>query len=268
MAWVNDPTEHSRSYGIGVAARNGVTAAIIASRGFGGPRSIFDDSKYNIYDAYSGAMNLGEINRGLGEDFAIARHLGFKIYPCCGDIHSGLDALLKILSDHNIATDQITAITHQVKESRRPVIDNNPLRSHNAQYIMAVAAVERRIQWDDFLRDRRSEPEIGRMFDRVRLIGSDALASSPCPAPAIVDVEVAGGRTYSERVEAAKGHSANPMGLEELEQKFMTYAEPVVGEIRARRIKEMVGDLENLTDVRDLMAQIAPVSTKAKTKGL
>ena len=253
IAWVDDPTEHSRSYGIGVAARNGVTAGLLAERGFGGPQGIFDQMKYNIFDAFSGAMHLEELTQNLGTEFYIERADGFKQYPCCGDIHSGIDALLKIISEHELHIGEISQIIHKVKETRRPVIDNNPLRSHCAQYIMAVAAVEREIRWDDFLLDRRQEDVIGAMAQRVSLIDSPELAHSPAAAPAIVEVKTNRGETFSERVDFAKGRSENPLTQSELEAKFIKWAIPVVGEVRALQIISTVQRLEELTDIRELI---------------
>src|SRR5690606_4438176 len=37
MAWESDETENSRPFQMGMAARNGVTAAMLAAQGFGGP---------------------------------------------------------------------------------------------------------------------------------------------------------------------------------------------------------------------------------------
>jgi 2-methylcitrate dehydratase PrpD len=242
IAWVDDPTEHSRPFGVG-----------LASRGFGGPQGVFDGSKYNIFDAYSGAMNLAEVTRDLGTDFALIRHEGFKKYPCCNDIHSGLDALLQILAEHRIETSQIESIVHYVREDRRPVIDNNPLKSHNAQYILSVAAVERRLRWDDFLKDRRSEPEIGRLYARTHLLGAEELDRSPFAEPAIVEVQTVGGQRYVQRVDAARGHLGNPLTEEELREKFASFAVPIVGVSSARRIVDMVDHLEELADIRELI---------------
>jgi 2-methylcitrate dehydratase PrpD len=253
IAWVDDPTEHSRSYGIGVAARNGVTAGLLAEMGFGGPRGIFDPMKYNIFDAFSGAMHLEELARDLGSEFYIERADGFKQYPCCGDIHSGLDALLAILEEHHLDPEEIGEITHIVRGDRRPVIDNNPLRSHNAQYIMAVAAVERRIRWDDFLRDRREEPEIGDMAKRTRLVGSAELVDSPAAAPAIVEVRTTDGREFRKRVDYRKGDSENPLSPEELEEKFIGLATPAVGDAQGKEIVSVVRRLEELADIRELI---------------
>lgn len=250
IAWVDDPTEHSRSYGIGVAARNGVTAGLLAERGFGGPQGIFDPMKYNIFDAFSGAMNADELTRNLGSDFYITRHDGYKQYPCCGDIHTGLDALLDILQRHEIRPEGIASITHKVNSKRRPVIDNNPLRSHNAQYIMAVAAVEREIRWDDFIKDRRVEPAIGAMYEKVTLTDTSEL---DLPGSAIVEVQTVDGNAYAQRAEYRKGQRNNPLNQAELEAKFMRLATEVVSERRAQEIMHVVLNLEQLDDMNEIV---------------
>jgi 2-methylcitrate dehydratase PrpD len=254
MAWLDDPSEHSRAYGIGVAARNGVTAGLLAERGFGGPEGIFDAMKYNIFDAYAGEMHPAELTRDLGRDFYIEQADGFKQYPCCGDIHSGLDALLAILAEEGIESRQIAAITHYVRPERHAVIDNNPLRSHNAQYIMAVAAVNRAIRWDDFLEDRRAQPEIQALFGKVRLEKLAELDRSPGAAPAIVEVTTINGQRYRRRVDFAKGRSQNPFSPAELEQKFIRLATTVVDEQQARQMIHVINRLEELSDAGELVA--------------
>ncbi len=257
IAWIYDPTEHSRPFGIGLGAHNGVMAALLAAKGFGGPQRVFDGTQYNIFDAYSGAMDLSYITQDLGEDFAITRHDGFKKYPCCNDIHTGLDALLKIMKDNELQHEQIASITHKVKEHRRPVIDNNPLKSHNAQYILSVAAVEGRLRWDDFLNDRRTEPTIGAIYGRTRLVGAPELANSPNQEPAIVEVTTLDGRCFSEHVEVARGHMLNPLSRSELEAKFLGWAKEVVGVERGHEIIAAIDSLETLGDVNELMDLIA-----------
>jgi len=257
IAWVNDPSEQSRPLNNGLAARNGIQAALLAAKGFGGPLGILDDIKYNIFEAYSGAMNLEEITRELGFDFAITRHDGYKKYTCCYDIHTGLDGLLKILNENDITAGQIEKITHTVSTTRKSVIDNNILRSHNAQYIMSVAAVQREIKWDDFLNDRRIEPEIGDMFKRIHLEGSKELAASPFHEPAIVEVKTKDGQSYTEQVNLPRGHLKNPMTTEELKQKFLRFAATAVSDKRAEQIIDMVTRLETLESVRDLTALLA-----------
>ena len=63
-------------------------------------------------------MNLAEITRELGSDFAITRHDGYKKYPCCYDSHTGLDALLTILNRHDVQATQFGQVTHTVSATR------------------------------------------------------------------------------------------------------------------------------------------------------
>ena len=70
---------------------------------------------------------------------------------------------------------------------------------------MAVAAVERQIRWDDFLRNRRAEPAIGAMATKTRLIRHRSCHLLSRRSPAIVEVKTTDGRTLRRRVDYAKG---------------------------------------------------------------
>jgi len=201
ITWVNDPTENTRPFVIGVAARGGVTAALLAKLGFGGPRRIFDPGKFDIYDAYAGEAHPERLLDGLGRDVWILQAHRFKRHPCCGDIHTGLDGLLAIRAEERLAAGDIARVVHRVKKDRAPVIDGNPLRSHCAQYIMAVAAVEGALELSTFLKDRSGEPAIAEMMKRVELVGDAALDAWPSSAPAVVEVTTRDGRRFVRRVE-------------------------------------------------------------------
>jgi 2-methylcitrate dehydratase PrpD len=261
MTWVDDPTENSRPLVIGMAARGGVTAALLAQMGFGGPPAILDGGKYSIYDAYAGEMHLDRLTDALGEVLWITRTYGYKRHPCCGDIHTGVDALLSILDEHRITADDVAAIVHRVKADRAPVIDNNPLKSHCAQYIMAVAAVRRKIDSGDILEDRRrADPRIRSLVERVRLIGDPAMDAWTAHAPAVVEVTTRDGRTLTARVDEATGRRENPMTKAELEQKFMDLATTRISRSAAARLMELVYGLDRVADVGELAAllRVAP----------
>jgi 2-methylcitrate dehydratase PrpD len=282
IAWVNDPTEDSRPYVIGMAAHCGVMAALLAKMGMGAPLGIADDGKYTIYDAFSGTMHLEEVTRDLGEVYWITRYGGFKRYPCCGDIHSGIDALLKIVTENDLPPAEILEIIHRVHPSRAQVIDNNPLKSHCAQYIMAVAAVRREIDSDVIVTDLRlTDPLIRDLSRRTRLVG-DAANEVPGAGSAIVEIRVRDGRVFREafrpshlrpeaahasaphsrepgmrspRESAGRGQSGEekPFTRAELEEKFMELATARIPPDRAAQLLERVNTLETLDDTARLM---------------
>jgi 2-methylcitrate dehydratase PrpD len=253
MTWVTDKTENSRPFVIGMAARGGVTSALLAKLGFGGPPAILDDAKYSIYDAYAGEAHPERLLAGLGEEeLWIRRAGGFKRHPCCGDIHTGIDGLVGILEDERIATDDIARIVHRVKADRFPVIDGNELKSHCAQYIMAVAAVNRKIGRDDILLDQRADPRVETIYRRVTLVGDPKMDPWEASSPAVVELTTTDGRRFTRRVDWPKGNCNNPMTRAELEAKFFELATTRIPRDRAERLMELVYDLENLADVSAL----------------
>lgn len=255
VTWVDDPTENSRPLVIGLAARGGVTAALLAKLGFGGPTSILDPGKYSIYDAYSGEAHLDRLVDGLGADpLWITKTTLFKRHPCCGDIHTGLDALITLRQQHGFGPDDIRAIEHRVKADRAPVVDANPLRSHCAQYIMGVAAVNGKIAADDILTDRRADPRIRAMIDRVRFVGDPNLDPWEAPSPAVVRVTLHDGRAFTQRVDWPKGMPRNPFTRAELESKFLELATTRISRDRAERLLGLVNRLERVEDVEEIAA--------------
>src|SRR5260370_40888394 len=66
LAWVSDPTEHSRPFNMGLASRHGVFAAQLASCGFGGPPAIFE-VKYPLGQAFSGHWQWSELFDWVGD---------------------------------------------------------------------------------------------------------------------------------------------------------------------------------------------------------
>jgi 2-methylcitrate dehydratase PrpD len=257
LAWETDPTEHSRPFNPGIAARNGTTAALLASFGFGGPPDVFE-GRFNVFGAFSEPQTGGtwgrpdELTRALGEDFLIT---GFavKLYSCCAFLHPGLDALLKIVRERDLGPREVGRIDLRFPTNGTKLIDDNELKSHCAQYVLPIAVKERRVTIDDILQDRRTDPEIGALSRHVRVVADDALDQTfPERYATIVEVTTQGGERYAERVDYARGCPQNPVSYEEIAAKFADLAGPALGAERAGRVKAMVAGIERLADVAEL----------------
>jgi 2-methylcitrate dehydratase PrpD len=64
---------------------------------------------------------------------------------------------------------------------------------------------------------------------------------------------VVSGQRHSVFVEHASGTAENPMSDDSLETKFRANSEPVIGSDRSARVRALVGRLESLADVRELI---------------
>jgi len=260
MSWVDDPTEHSRPFVMGNAARNGILAALLAKMGFGGPQGIFDAGKYNIYDAFSDEMHLDSLLNGLGTEFLVEKALTFKLYYCCGDIQPGIYALLKILEENSIETSEIREIVMTVKGDHKARIDNNPLKSHNAQYILAVAAVNRESRWDDFVIDHTNNREIQKMLGLIKLQGSDLLSKYPF-ATTILQVKTENGSIFEKKIVPSQEamnwmNTGIPLTQNDLEERFLAMTTSLIGSGEGKQIIKAVNSLESLSSVRELLSLI------------
>jgi len=253
LAWKEDFTENARPFNHSIAARNGVTAALLAARGFGGPPDIFQGI-YNIFRAFSadGGSDPKQISLDLGNKYAVTE-LAFKKYSCCAFLHPGLDALFMIMDRHELGSVDIESIVLHFAKNGTELIDGTELRSHSAQYILPVAAVNRKVMIDDILYDQRSEPEIDRLMAHTKVVGNEELdAGYPERYSSIVEVTTKGGRTYSERVDYAAGTPQNPFSREEIIRKFFDLSSTAVDKAIAERIVQTVENIESLNDVNSL----------------
>jgi 2-methylcitrate dehydratase PrpD len=247
LAWVSDTAEHARPVTKGIAARNGVTAAHLASCGLSGPPAIFE-GKYPLGTAFTGEFDPARLFDGLGENFKVME-LYFKDYACVSFTHPGIEGLLDICRAEQLQADDITRITLRFPASGYKVIDGNPLRSHCAQYLLALAAYKGRIVFDDVLNDRRSEPGLAALSRRVSVIGDPVLDETyPAVYRTIIEVE-AGDKTYARDITHPKGSAANPFTTAEVEEKFRRITADSIREAQQDAIIQAICKLEEADDI-------------------
>lgn len=156
---------------VGKAARNGVVAARLAGAGF--------DGNPTAFEARQGFLNLFN-GPGTYDADAIVDHLGsrwdladpgpvMKIYPCCGLMHSGLDAVLGLRQDYGLSAQDVESVTVRVHEYVPTVMHvTEPSTGYQAKfsvpYCTAAAVVDGRCDLATFDNVR---PEIARWSERV-----------------------------------------------------------------------------------------------------
>jgi 2-methylcitrate dehydratase PrpD len=251
LAWSSDPTEHSRPFNMGLASRHGVFAAHLASCGFGGPPAIFE-GKYPLGKAFTGQWNESELFDGLGERFKMME-LYFKLYACCAFIHPGLDGLLDIMGKDAVQAGEIDRISLRFPKSGYKIIDNNPLRSHCAQYVLALAAWRGYVDFYDILNDQRSDERIRCLSERVEVIGDEEMDRTyPDLYRSVITVHTRDGKAYTRDVTHPKGSPENPASPAVLDEKFDTLTDGIVDSARSAEIKNAVYNLECLRGIGEL----------------
>jgi 2-methylcitrate dehydratase PrpD len=266
LAWANDPTEHSRPLNPGLAARNGTTAACLARLGFGGPPAPFE-GKYDAFTAFSGSANPDALLRDWGKRFYLPE-LAYKRYSSCAFTHPGLDALLGLAADEKLRASDVERIVLRFPKNGAHMIDDNPLKSHCAQYVLPVGLVFGRVIIDDILFDRKRHREVARLSAGMTVVHDPALDTNyPERYTSIVELHLKDGRALSRQVEFAKGTREDPLTADEVRDKYFRLTGPVIPRARAEAIMTLVDGLDGARDLDRLAALLRqPTGRGGKAK--
>jgi 2-methylcitrate dehydratase PrpD len=253
MAWESDPTENARPFQMGMAARNGVTAALLAQAGFGGPRAIFDHG-HTVFRAFSRNPRPELLTKSLGEGFKGVTELAIKPYSCVAFLHPGLDALLGLQRDNRLAIGDIDSIALHFARSGTHCIDGNPLKSHCAQYVLPVALTPESLRIRDLFFDRReSDADVARLSSRVTVVKDDGALEQAFPEhyATVVEIRCRDGRVLTRRQDIARGSPEAPLSDAELRGKFELLAGTVASPKRIAGTLAAVDALWDAPQVED-----------------
>jgi 2-methylcitrate dehydratase PrpD len=236
----------------GPAARNGVTAALMAQFGFTGADTIFEGER-GFLRAFTDQSDASQLTAGLDRPYQL--DIEFKPYSCARPIHNAIDCALEIRNRDKPALD---AIQH-IEMVRHPDWahyhqNKTPKTYHEAQvslpYSIAVALKEGQALLKQYSDRKLKDPVLRRISD---LTSFTVDASLPRGVSCRMTMTMNDGRQFVSQVDYPKGSIQNPMSDEELRAKFDSLAVPVVGAARAAQIAELAGAIEKCGDVGQLM---------------
>ena len=94
-------------------------------------------------------------------------------------------------------------------------------------------------------------PQVLALKRRIELIGDEALEHAPT-RQAILEFRTRDGRVLRNHTQAVRGTAANPMTREDVDAKSFDLIAPVLGKDRARKLIDVVWNIEKVSDVRKL----------------
>jgi 2-methylcitrate dehydratase PrpD len=252
MAWESDPSENSRPFQMGMAARNGLTAALLAAAGFGGPPAVFDHG-HTVFKAFSRDPRPELLTRGLGGRWDGIAELAIKPYPCVAFLHPALDALFELVRDRGLQADDVDEIVMRFARSGVHCIDANPLKSHCAQYVLAVALARGRLEVADLFVDRRlSDNLIRDLARRVRVEADDGALEAAFPEAYATELELRtrSGQSFRRRHDIARGYPEAPLTAAEVEAKLDALLASIGPVARGPALKHAIRMLPQAPDLQ------------------
>jgi 2-methylcitrate dehydratase PrpD len=251
-AWQRD-TDHIEKALVfgGFPARNGVSAALIVQLGGTGVADIFSGDD-NFLMTFAPAASPADLIDKLGERFEVTR-TNIKKWTVGSPIQAPLDAIEIIRKRRPFNTDEVQGVDVRVATSEAKTVNDREMRSISLQHMVAVMLIDRTISFEAAHDTRRlQDPAVLRVRAKVRLVPDEELERHYPRREAIVEITLADGTKLTERVDAVRGTSDNPMTRDEVAAKARDLMTPVIGSAKAERLIKTVLTLETVKDIRTL----------------
>jgi 2-methylcitrate dehydratase PrpD len=248
----------------GRAAQNGIVAATLASGGFtGGADGL--DGQWGFFSVFGGGADTDRISGVLGKPFAIVNPgVSIKPYPCGSLSHPSMDAMLKLVVDHDIKPDQVKQIRVRAGSN---ILE--PLRYKTAKteleakfclpFLMTALVLRRKAGIHEFTDEfvasepvQRMMPLVETKFDAaIEARGFDKMRS-------VIEVDLKDGRSFVQPSdERYRGGPEKPFTREELHEKFTDCASLVLSKERIAKALQLIEGVDTLKNVRELVAGLA-----------
>lgn len=245
-----------KSFHAGKAAQNGLLAGLLAERGFDSTQEIVEGRKgyCRIYSATSAPEALTE---QLDGPWLIESN-GHKPYACGVVLHPLIDAMVALHGRPGVdprAIERIDLFVHPLVISITGVMEpSTGLQSKfSFRHSAAVALVDGTAGIPQYSDAKATDPLLVALRRKVHAVGDEALGKDEARAV----ITSADGQRHEVHIPHASGTVANPMSDAAIEAKFVANAVPVIGEEHARRFVAAVNTLEDVGDVRELIALLA-----------
>jgi 2-methylcitrate dehydratase PrpD len=235
------------------AARTGVLAAGLASRGFTCMDNVLEGGK-GFVDVFGKGGSLHRAVDGLGDRFELLAN-AYKPYPSGIVVHPGIDACLDIAGrlppDAAIAAVRLRVhpLALELCGRRDP---RTPVEAQLSLFHWAAATLLQRAAGIGVLRQACiDDHSIGALRSRIDAIADPALERDE----AIAEVVLQDGSRLHAHVAHARGSMARPMTDAELDAKFRAQADTRLPKAARERLLDLCRHVARLDNVG---AQISP----------
>ena len=245
---------------VGRAAENGITAALLAARGFAADPDALD-GPWGFYAVQGGGVSAEKISQGFGRTWSILEPgVSIKPYPCGVLTHPTIDLMLKLVTEHRIQPDEIQTVkvyagSNILNPIRYPIAGDHLQAKFSLPAALAMIALARRAGKREFadafvgstamqaMQRRIStalDPDIEKMgFDKMR---------------SRIAIHLKDGRSVEGWAdERYRGGPDNPLSDADLEAKVRSCCEGVLDSAAQAKLIDAAWSVTLLQDSGQLM---------------
>jgi 2-methylcitrate dehydratase PrpD len=252
----------------GRSAEAGVMAALLAARGFVGPRYILEAEDGGFLFGMSDTPRPGMITQDLGS-YWHADATCFKPHACCGSNHACVDAAIALVRENNLDLADVARVVAGIPSvvQTQTGFDYRGDSVLNAQmslrYNIAVAMVDGQAYLEQFTPERIVEKQVFDLSQRVEIEIDPAIDRAyPEIYGGKVTIVTRQGKVLTRQVDYSLGMPENPMPHAEIERKYMSLAGAAVGAAKAGEILALANGAFKAPSMAPLNAALTQVQVR------
>ena len=237
--------------GSGWGAHVGIAAAWLARDGYTGAPAVTVEGA----DAKQYWTDLGARWR--------IREQYFKAYPVCRWAQPAVEAALGLQRAHGFAAEDIAHISIEsfgeaiALGSRCSAPETTEDAQYSLPYPVVAVLVFGHLGAEEIDVPKLADPRVRRLLDLMVLTeNSEYSRLFPAERWARVEITLNDGRKLVSEPARARGNPENPLADAELRAKYFELADPVLGRLRAQRIKRLVSELRHGNALAELLEEL------------
>lgn len=253
----------TKPYHVGNAARSGLEAAQLASRGFTANERILELGFGGFLDLFQGDSGIEYDNHfeTLGSPWSILQpRTSFKPYPCCGSTHAAVDAALSLrheIDPDSIAAVEIAAHPRRLEHTDRHAPETGLEAKFSIQYCVSTALLDGDLWIDHFSREAVRREDVRTLQERVT-VRKDEEGFATDEWGARVVVETDDSERVTATIAAPRGSGANPLSDAEFERKYRRCASRALDDEQVETSLERLQGIETAADVSRIANALVP----------
>jgi 2-methylcitrate dehydratase PrpD len=242
---------------VGLAARNGLTAALLAHESFTSSL-VGIEGKRGFANVLATERDYSEITDGLGETWELLENT-YKPFACGIVIHPTIDGCAQLRNEYALKARDIASIELKV----HPLVleltgKTNPqvgLEGKFSVYHCAAVAIIDGVAGEAQFSDARvRDPEVVALRDRVRASADGAIHEDA----AQIRITLNDRRVFEKRIEHAVGSLARPMSDADLGAKFRALCAPILPDDAVEQVLEACWSLDTSENAGALAGLTVP----------
>ena len=238
----------------GFAGKNGVCAATLAQLGFTGNPTILEGAN-GFCDLVA---SQPDFDLPLGNEWRVM-DIGMKKYPCCYLQQRNIDAVLDLISEHNISWGNVKSVEHGINQTVGLYLKySQPESAEDARFSLEHSTVAAFFGKDVFLPsytdEKAQDPKFREARKKVKVTVHPEWERGYFAFESPVTIKMKDGTEYKKSALIARGDPSMKLGKDRVMKKFMDCVNfaGILSPKKAEKAAERVFGLEKVKDVSDI----------------